>query len=98
MAQHARAVEEILARGGAEQFVITMFGDEPYGNDNRIMPVPGSPWTSRRFIPRIIANSYKATGGVSTALGSFCLFYVVCVAVTYLVYLRRSFSMSQAKA
>ncbi|HET9650276.1 MAG TPA: nitrite reductase large subunit NirB [Microlunatus sp.] len=33
----ARTVEEILARGGAEQFVITMFGDEPYGNYNRIM-------------------------------------------------------------
>ena len=33
----ARAVEEILARGGAEQFDITMFGDEPYGNYNRIM-------------------------------------------------------------
>ena len=33
----ARAVEEILARGGAEQFTITMFGDEPYGNYNRIL-------------------------------------------------------------
>jgi nitrite reductase (NADH) large subunit len=33
----ARAVEEILTRGGAEQFTITMFGDEPYGNYNRIM-------------------------------------------------------------
>jgi nitrite reductase (NADH) large subunit len=33
----ARAIEEILARGGAEQFSITMFGDEPYGNYNRIM-------------------------------------------------------------
>src|SRR5215207_2873775 len=33
----ARAVEEILARGGAQQFTITMFGDEPYGNYNRIM-------------------------------------------------------------
>ena len=33
----ARAVEEILARGGAEQFDITMFGDEPYGNYNRIL-------------------------------------------------------------
>ncbi len=33
----ARAVEEILARGGAELFDITMFGDEPYGNYNRIM-------------------------------------------------------------
>ena len=33
----ARAVEEILARGGGEQFDITMFGDEPYGNYNRIL-------------------------------------------------------------
>ncbi len=33
----ARAVEEVLARGGAAQFDITMFGDEPYGNYNRIM-------------------------------------------------------------
>ena len=33
----ARAVEEVLARGGAEQFTITMFGDEPYGNYNRIL-------------------------------------------------------------
>ena len=32
----ARAIEEILARGGAEQFRITVFGDEPYGNYNRI--------------------------------------------------------------
>ena len=33
----ARAVEDVLALGGAEQFDITMFGDEPYGNYNRIM-------------------------------------------------------------
>ncbi|MFK0039475.1 nitrite reductase large subunit NirB [Paenarthrobacter sp. NPDC090517] len=33
----ARTVEEILARGGSELFDITMFGDEPYGNYNRIM-------------------------------------------------------------
>jgi nitrite reductase (NADH) large subunit len=32
-----RAVEEILERDGAEQFDITIFGDEPYGNYNRIM-------------------------------------------------------------
>src|SRR6185437_2876027 len=32
-----RAVEEILALGGAGQFNITMFGDEPYGNYNRIL-------------------------------------------------------------
>src|SRR5271167_4473804 len=33
----ARTVEEILARGGAEQFDIAMFGEEPCGNYNRIM-------------------------------------------------------------
>lgn len=33
----ARTVEEILERGGAQQFSITMLGDEPYGNYNRIM-------------------------------------------------------------
>jgi nitrite reductase (NADH) large subunit len=33
----ARVVEEILARDGGEQFRITVFGDEPYGNYNRIM-------------------------------------------------------------
>ncbi len=33
----ARTVEEILERVGAERFAITMFGEEPYGNYNRIM-------------------------------------------------------------
>jgi nitrite reductase (NADH) large subunit len=33
----ARAVEEVLARGGGEQFDIVMFGDEVYGNYNRIL-------------------------------------------------------------
>ena len=33
----ARTVEEILMRGGDQQFEITMFGDEPSGNYNRIM-------------------------------------------------------------
>ncbi len=33
----ARAVENVLARGGGETFDIVMFGDEPYGNYNRIM-------------------------------------------------------------
>jgi nitrite reductase (NADH) large subunit len=32
-----RAIEEILARGGADAFDITVFGDEPYGNYNRIL-------------------------------------------------------------
>ena len=33
----ARAVENVLARNGASQFDIVIFGDEPYGNYNRIM-------------------------------------------------------------
>ena len=32
-----RAIEEALARGGADQFEIVIFGDEPYGNYNRIL-------------------------------------------------------------
>ncbi len=33
----ARALEEILGRGGGDMFDITVFGDEPYGNYNRIL-------------------------------------------------------------
>ena len=33
----ARFVEDLLARGGGEQHQIVMFGDEPYGNYNRIL-------------------------------------------------------------
>ena len=32
-----RSVEEILSRGGADLFDITIFGNEPYGNYNRIL-------------------------------------------------------------
>lgn len=32
-----RAIEEILSRGGGALFDITVFGDEPYGNYNRIL-------------------------------------------------------------
>ncbi|MDF2979160.1 MAG: NAD(P)H-dependent nitrite reductase, large subunit, partial [Actinomycetospora sp.] len=33
----ARALEEILVRGGGDLFDVTVFGDEPYGNYNRIL-------------------------------------------------------------
>ena len=33
----ARLVEEVLARQGQELFEIIVFGDEPYGNYNRIL-------------------------------------------------------------
>jgi nitrite reductase (NADH) large subunit len=33
----ARFVEELLSRGGGEMFDVVMYGDEPYGNYNRIL-------------------------------------------------------------
>jgi nitrite reductase (NADH) large subunit len=33
----ARLVEDILSRGGRDKFEFAMFGDEPYGNYNRIL-------------------------------------------------------------
>src|SRR5947207_3347266 len=33
----ARTVEEILERGGPDHYAITMFGEEPCGNYNRIL-------------------------------------------------------------
>src|SRR5207237_8993098 len=33
----ARLVEDVLARGGADRFRITIFGAEPCGNYNRIL-------------------------------------------------------------
>lgn len=36
----ARFVEEVLERGGGDQYRITVFGDEPHGNYNRIMLSP----------------------------------------------------------
>ncbi|MBO0720202.1 MAG: NAD(P)/FAD-dependent oxidoreductase [Blastocatellia bacterium] len=33
----ARLVEDVLGRGGSDKFEIVIFGDEPYGNYNRIL-------------------------------------------------------------
>ena len=33
----ARLVEDVLARGGGDRFDVTVFGDEPHGNYNRIL-------------------------------------------------------------
>jgi len=48
-----RAIEEILSRGGSERFKVTVFGDEPYGNYNRILlsnVLAGSDDTSEIFL------------------------------------------------
>src|SRR5260370_28999110 len=33
----ARLIEDVIARGGADEFDFIVFGDEPYGNYNRIL-------------------------------------------------------------
>ncbi len=33
----ARLVEDVMARGGGDRFEVTVFGDEPHGNYNRIL-------------------------------------------------------------
>ena len=33
----ARLIEDVLARGGRDQFTVTVFGSEPHGNYNRIL-------------------------------------------------------------
>lgn len=44
----ARFVEDLLARGGGDRFAISIFGDEPYGNYNRIL------------LSSVLARSHKA--------------------------------------
>lgn len=45
----ARFVEELVARGGRDPWNVTMFGDEPYGNYNRIL------------LSSVLAGSHQAT-------------------------------------
>jgi nitrite reductase (NADH) large subunit len=66
----ARAVEEVLALGGAGQFDITMFGGEPYGNYNRILLsniLSGVQDASEIFINPL---SWYAENGVKLHAGS----------------------------
>jgi NNP family nitrate/nitrite transporter-like MFS transporter len=48
------------------------------------------------FIPRALGASITATGGATTAFGAFFVCYIVCVAVTWWFYLRRSFLVGLA--
>jgi nitrite reductase (NADH) large subunit len=66
----ARAVEEVLARGGAELFDITMFGAEKYGNYNRILLsniLSGVQDSSEIFINPV---SWYEENGVTLHLGA----------------------------
>ncbi|MGH7838069.1 MAG: nitrite reductase large subunit NirB, partial [Candidatus Binataceae bacterium] len=65
----ARTVEEILACGGGAQFQITVFGDEPYGNYNRILlssVLNGSQDSSEIFLNGL---SWYADNGVDLRAG-----------------------------
>jgi len=42
------------------------------------------------FIPRGFGASIAATGGPNIALGAYLAYYVICLALTWQVYLRRS--------
>jgi len=64
-----RAVEEILARGGSEQFDVTVFGDEPYGNYNRILlsnVLAGSDDPSEIYLNEV---DWYAENGISLRAG-----------------------------
>ena len=65
----ARFVEEVLERGGDEQFAITVFGDEPHGNYNRIMLSPVLAGESHE--DEIVLNSHDwyADNGVTLRAG-----------------------------
>jgi nitrite reductase [NAD(P)H] large subunit len=64
-----RAVEEILARGGSDRFDITVFGDEPYGNYNRILlsnVLAGSDDPSEIYLNEV---DWYAENGISLRAG-----------------------------
>ncbi len=65
----ARLVEEVLERGGDEQFRITVLGDEPHGNYNRIMLSPVLAGESHE--DEIVLNSHDwyADNGVTLRAG-----------------------------
>ncbi|MGY1836865.1 nitrite reductase large subunit NirB [Blastococcus sp. SYSU DS0510] len=65
----ARFVEEVLERGGGDQFRITVFGDEPHGNYNRIMLSPVLAGESHE--DEIVLNSHDwyADSGIDLRAG-----------------------------
>jgi nitrite reductase (NADH) large subunit len=65
----ARLVEEVLERGGGEQFRITVLGDEPHGNYNRIMLSPVL--AGEEHEDDIVLNSHEwyADNGVTLRAG-----------------------------
>jgi nitrite reductase (NADH) large subunit len=65
----ARLVEEVLERGGAEQFRITVIGDEPHGNYNRIMLSPVLAGESHEDDIVLNSHDWYADNGVHLRAG-----------------------------
>ncbi|MFW3172783.1 nitrite reductase large subunit NirB [Geodermatophilus sp. CPCC 206100] len=65
----ARFVEEVLERGGDEQFRITVFGDEPHGNYNRIMLSPVLAGESHEDDILLNSHDWYADNGVTLRAG-----------------------------
>jgi NAD(P)H-dependent nitrite reductase large subunit len=66
----ARLVEDVLVRGGRDLFAVTVFGDEPHGNYNRILlsgVLAGSHQAKDIFINPV---SWYAEQGVTLHVGS----------------------------
>src|SRR3712207_8631126 len=65
----ARLVEEVLERDGGEQFRITVFGDEPHGNYNRIMLSPVLAGESHEDDIVLNSHDWYADNGVTLRVG-----------------------------
>ncbi|MGY2003050.1 nitrite reductase large subunit NirB [Blastococcus sp. SYSU DS1024] len=65
----ARFVEEVLERGGGEQFRITVFGDEPHGNYNRIMLSPVLAGESHEDDIVLNSHDWYADNGIDLRAG-----------------------------
>ncbi|MCV2491926.1 nitrite reductase large subunit NirB [Geodermatophilus sp. YIM 151500] len=65
----ARLVEEVLERDGGEQVRITVFGDEPHGNYNRIMLSPVLAGESHEDDIVLNSHDWYADNGVTLRAG-----------------------------
>ncbi|MGY1638812.1 nitrite reductase large subunit NirB [Geodermatophilus sp. SYSU D00742] len=65
----ARFVEEVLERGGGDQFRITVLGEEPHGNYNRIMLSPVLAGESREDDIVLNSHDWYADNGVTLRAG-----------------------------
>jgi NAD(P)H-dependent nitrite reductase large subunit len=66
----ARLVEEMLSRGGGDQFEIIVFGDEPHGNYNRILLSGVLAGTHRSADVMLNSPEWYRTNAITLCAGS----------------------------